>query len=121
MEFASLVLPTKVILDSKTATNSYGKFIAEPYQSGYGHTVGNSLRRIALSSLEGSTITAVKIKGVIHEYSTLPNVKEDVINILLNLKRCLNLRQFYYQDYYRLYLFSYIILYFELSHYDMYR
>ena len=87
MEFASLVLPTKVILDSKTATNSYGKFIAEPYQSGYGHTVGNSLRRIALSSLEGSTITAVKIKGVIHEYSTLPNVKEDVINILLNLKR----------------------------------
>ncbi len=87
MEFANLVLPNKVILDSKTATNSYGKFIAEPYESGYGHTVGNSLRRIALSSLEGSAITAVKIKGAIHEYSTLPNVKEDVINIILNLKK----------------------------------
>lgn len=87
MEFANLVLPKKVILDSKTATNSYGKFIAEPYESGYGHTVGNSLRRIALSSLEGSAITAVKVKGAIHEYSTLANVKEDVINIILNLKK----------------------------------
>lgn len=87
MAFNQLVLPTKVQLEEKTASSSYGKFTAEPYESGYGHTVGNSLRRILLSGLEGAAITAVRVKGVVHEYSTVPNVKEDVINILLNLKK----------------------------------
>ncbi|WP_428897075.1 DNA-directed RNA polymerase subunit alpha [Parelusimicrobium proximum] len=87
MAFNQIVLPAKVQLEEKTATSSYGKFIAEPYESGYGHTVGNSLRRILLSGLEGAAITAVRIKGVVHEYSTIPNVREDVINILLNLKK----------------------------------
>jgi DNA-directed RNA polymerase subunit alpha len=82
-----LVLPKKIKLDEKTATNCYGKFIAEPYESGYGHTVGNSLRRILLSSLEGAAVTAVRISGAVHEYSTLFGIREDVINILLNLKK----------------------------------
>ncbi|WP_424245717.1 DNA-directed RNA polymerase subunit alpha [Elusimicrobium posterum] len=87
MAFNQLVLPTKIQLEEKTATPFYGKFIAEPYESGYGHTVGNSLRRILLSGLDGAAITAVRVKGAVHEYSTIPNVREDVINILLNLKK----------------------------------
>lgn len=82
-----LVLPAKVTADDKTVSEFYGKFIAEPYESGYGHTVGNSLRRILLSSLDGAAVTAVRIEGAVHEYSTLSGVREDVINILLNLKR----------------------------------
>jgi len=87
MAFNELVLPKKIQLDEKTASDFYGKFTAEPYESGYGHTVGNSLRRILLSGMEGAAVTAVHIKGAIHEFSTLPNVREDVINILLNLKQ----------------------------------
>lgn len=87
MAFNELVLPKKIQLDDKTASDRYGKFTAEPYESGYGHTVGNSLRRILLSGMEGAAVTAVRIKGAIHEFSTLPNVREDVINILLNLKQ----------------------------------
>jgi len=87
MAFNQLVLPTKIQLDEKTATPFYGKFTAEPYESGYGHTVGNALRRILLSGLDGAAVTAVRVKGAVHEYSTVPNVREDVINILLNLKK----------------------------------
>ena len=87
MAFNELVLPQKIQLDEKTASDFYGKFTAEPYESGYGHTVGNSLRRILLSGMEGAAVTAVRITGAIHEFSTLPNVREDVINILLNLKQ----------------------------------
>lgn len=86
MAFNELVLPQKIQLEEKTASDFYGKFIAEPYESGYGHTVGNSLRRILLSGMEGAAITAVRIKGAVHEFSTIANVREDVINILLNLK-----------------------------------
>lgn len=82
-----LVLPKKIQLEEKTASEYYGKFIAEPYESGYGHTVGNSLRRILLSGMEGVAVTAVRIAGAVHEFSTVPNVREDVINILLNLKK----------------------------------
>ncbi|MFH1258426.1 MAG: DNA-directed RNA polymerase subunit alpha [Elusimicrobiota bacterium] len=87
MNFKDLVLPDKLIVDKDTLTGTYGKFIAEPFERGYGHTIGNSLRRILLSSLEGAAVTAVRIKGAPHEYSVVPGVKEDVINILLNLKR----------------------------------
>ncbi len=86
MALNGLVLPQKIQLEEKTATDFYGKFIAEPYESGYGHTVGNSLRRILLSGMEGAAVSAVRIAGAVHEFSTIPNVREDVINILLNFK-----------------------------------
>src|SRR5215217_6634651 len=70
-----------------TATDTYAKFTAEPFEAGYGHTVGNSLRRVLLSSLEGAAITAAKIAGAQHEFATLPGVVEDVTDIVLNLKR----------------------------------
>ncbi len=82
-----LHIPENITVDEKTSTNSYAKFIAEPYESGYGHTVGNSIRRVMLSSLDGAAIVAVRIKGATHEYSTIKGVQEDVINILLNLKK----------------------------------
>jgi DNA-directed RNA polymerase subunit alpha len=69
------------------STETYAKFVAEPFEAGYGHTVGNSLRRVLLSSLEGAAITAVKINGAQHEFATLPGVVEDVTDIVLNLKR----------------------------------
>ncbi len=67
--------------------NSYGKFVVEPLERGYGTTLGNSLRRILLSSLPGAAVTSVKIDGILHEFSTIPGVKEDVTEIILNLKR----------------------------------
>ncbi|MDR3253586.1 MAG: DNA-directed RNA polymerase subunit alpha [Endomicrobium sp.] len=76
-----------LILDEKTATKFYGRFTAEPFERGYGHTIGNSLRRILLSSLEGAAITSVKIAGAMHEFSVLKGVKEDVAQIILNLKK----------------------------------
>lgn len=85
MAFENLVLPKAIKAEQETET--YGKYIAEPYESGLGHTVGNSLRRILLSGLEGAAVTAVKVEGTTHEYSTIPNVREDVIQILLNLKK----------------------------------
>ncbi|NLK72049.1 MAG: DNA-directed RNA polymerase subunit alpha [Clostridiales bacterium] len=66
--------------------NTYGKFVVEPLERGYGTTLGNSLRRILLSSLPGSAVTSIKINGVLHEFSTIPSVKEDVSEIILNLK-----------------------------------
>ena len=66
---------------------SYGKFVIEPLERGYGTTLGNSLRRILLSSLPGSAVTSIKIDGIMHEFSTIPGVKEDVTEIILNLKR----------------------------------
>lgn len=85
--YKELILPQKLHVDDKTLTDSYSKFVAEPYERGYGHTVGNALRRVLLSSLEGTAVTAVRIEGVRHEYSTIGGVKEDVIHILLNLKK----------------------------------
>ena len=85
MAFDNLVLPKNIKVESESST--YGKFVAEPYESGFGHTVGNSLRRILLSGLEGAAVTAVRVEGTTHEYSTIANVKEDVIQILLNLKK----------------------------------
>ncbi|MDR1400725.1 MAG: DNA-directed RNA polymerase subunit alpha [Endomicrobium sp.] len=77
----------KLILDEETATKFYGRFAAEPFDRGYGHTIGNSLRRVLLSSLEGAAITSVKIAGASHEFAVLKGVKEDVANIILNLKK----------------------------------
>ena len=66
--------------------NRYGKFVCEPLERGYGTTLGNSLRRILLSSLQGAAITSIRIDGVLHEFSTIPGVRDDVTNIILNLK-----------------------------------
>lgn len=74
-------------IDEKTATQYYGSFVAEPFDRGYGQTVGNALRRVLLSSLEGAAITTVKIKGASHEFASIKGVKEDVANIILNLKK----------------------------------
>jgi len=87
MRLKDLVLPQKLETDQDTLTDTYGRFYAEPFEKGYGHTIGNSLRRILLSSLEGCAITAVKIDKVVHEYSTLKGIREDVVTILLNLKQ----------------------------------
>jgi len=85
MAFDNLVLPKNIKTEQETPT--YAKFVAEPYESGFGHTVGNSLRRILLAGLEGAAVTAVRVEGTTHEFGTIPNVKEDVIQILLNLKK----------------------------------
>lgn len=80
-------MPHSVLVDEETATNRYAKFTAAPYQSGFGHTLGNSLRRVLLSSLEGAAICAVRIDGAHHEFASLPNIVEDVTEIVLNLKQ----------------------------------
>jgi DNA-directed RNA polymerase subunit alpha len=86
IRWRGLELPNRVGSDRTTLTDTYGKFVAEPFERGFGVTVGNSLRRILLSSLEGSAVTRVKIQGVQHEISTIPGVVEDVTDIILNIK-----------------------------------
>jgi DNA-directed RNA polymerase subunit alpha len=86
IRWRGLELPNRLISDRNTLTDTYGKFSAEPFERGFGVTVGNSLRRILLSSLEGSAVTRVKIQGVQHEISTIPGVVEDVTDIILNIK-----------------------------------
>jgi DNA-directed RNA polymerase subunit alpha len=81
-----LELPSVVTCDRSTLTSSYGKFVAEPFERGFGVTVGNSLRRILLSSLEGSAVTQIKIHGAQHEFTTLPGVLEDMTDVVLNVK-----------------------------------
>jgi DNA-directed RNA polymerase subunit alpha len=73
--------------EETTATDTYAKFIAEPFETGYGHTIGNSIRRVLLSSLEGAAITSVKIDGAMHEFTTVDGAVEDVTDIVLNLKQ----------------------------------
>src|SRR5687768_13231871 len=80
-------MPKRLSKEDSTATETYAKFIAEPFETGYGHTIGNSLRRVLLSSLEGAAITAVKIDGAMHEFTTVDGVVEDVTDIVLNLKK----------------------------------
>lgn len=86
IRWRGLELPSRVNCDRSTLTDTFGKFVAEPFERGFGVTVGNSLRRILLSSLEGSAVTRVKIQGVQHEISTIPGVVEDVTDIILNVK-----------------------------------
>lgn len=86
IKWRGLELPNKLSSDRETLTDTYGKFFAEPFERGFGVTVGNSIRRILLSSLEGSAVTRVKIQGVQHEITTIPGVVEDVTDIILNIK-----------------------------------
>jgi DNA-directed RNA polymerase subunit alpha len=81
-----LIRPKRLEVEKETLTPFYGKFTAEPFERGFGITIGNSLRRILLSSLQGAAITSVKIDGVLHEFSAIPGTKEDVTEIILNLK-----------------------------------
>jgi DNA-directed RNA polymerase subunit alpha len=79
--------PNRLVKDEDSATPTYARFNAEPFESGYGHTLGNSLRRVLMSSLEGAAISSVKIEGALHEFAALPGVVEDVTDIILNLKK----------------------------------
>ena len=81
-----LIRPRGVSIDQDSATDSYAKFVCEPLERGYGTTIGNSLRRVLLSSLQGAAITAVRIEGALHEFTTIPDVVEDVSDMILNLK-----------------------------------
>jgi len=80
-------MPKRLQKDDASATATYAKFIADPFETGYGHTVGNSLRRVLLSSLEGAAITSLKVDGAMHEFATIDGVVEDVTDIVLNLKK----------------------------------
>src|SRR5580700_1679484 len=81
-----LELPSRVLRDEQVSTETYAKFTAEPFERGFGTTVGNSLRRILLCSLEGAAVTHIRLKGAEHEFSSLPGVMEDVTDIILNIK-----------------------------------
>jgi DNA-directed RNA polymerase subunit alpha len=86
IRWRGLELPSVVDCDKDSLTTTYGKFVAEPFERGFGVTIGNSLRRILLSSLEGSAVTQIKIRGAQHEFSTIPGILEDVTDIVLNVK-----------------------------------
>lgn len=86
-KWRGLEMPREVTWDEETLTGNYGKFIVEPLERGYGITIGNSLRRILLSSIEGGAVTSVRIEGAPHEFSTIPGVREDCAEIILNLKQ----------------------------------
>jgi DNA-directed RNA polymerase subunit alpha len=80
-------LPDTIVFDEETLSDTYGKLIAEPLERGFGTTLGNALRRVLLSSIEGAAVIAVKIPGALHEFSTIKGVKEDVIDVILNIKK----------------------------------
>jgi len=86
IRWKGLELPTRVVMDTATAAPTYGMFIAEPFERGFGVTVGNSLRRILLSSLEGAAVMGIKLESVLHEFSSVEGVREDVTDIVLNVK-----------------------------------
>src|SRR5947207_25450 len=86
IRWRGLELPSRVLRDQQVSTDTYGRFSAEPFERGFGTTVGNSLRRILLSSLEGAAVTHIKLRGADHEFSSLPGVMEDVTDIILNIK-----------------------------------
>ena len=79
--------PKRLEIDTETLTATYGQFTAQPFERGFATTIGNALRRCLLSSIEGAAITAVNIEGVLHEFSSIPGVQEDVTDIILNLKQ----------------------------------
>lgn len=89
VKWRSFELPSRLVFDKETLTNTYGKFSIEPFERGFGITVGNGLRRVLLSSIEGAAITKVKIEGVQHEFSSIEGVVEDVTDIILNIKQIL--------------------------------
>ncbi|MBU1692576.1 MAG: DNA-directed RNA polymerase subunit alpha [Verrucomicrobia bacterium] len=89
VRLARFEMPKRILKDEAEASTTYGKYVAEPFEAGYGRTLGNSLRRVLLSSIEGAAISSIKIEGVQHEFSTLPGMVEDVTDVILNLKQVL--------------------------------
>jgi len=87
MEKGVFTKPKRLEVERETLTDHYGKFVAEPFERGFGTTIGNSLRRVLLSSIQGAAVTSVRIEGVSHEFSTIPGVKEDVADIVLSVKQ----------------------------------
>ena len=87
MKWKSLMMPKGIQIEKSDTVQNYGKVVVEPLERGWGHTIGNSLRRILLSSLQGAAVTSVRIDGVQHEYSTIDGVVEDVSDIILNIKQ----------------------------------
>ncbi len=87
MKLKGFQIPKKLEFEADSLTNTYGKFSAEPFERGFGTTIGNSLRRVLLSSLEGAAVTSIKIENVLHEFSSVPGVVEDVTDIILNIKK----------------------------------
>src|SRR5436190_14713723 len=85
--FKGFQKPKRLVANTETLTERYGMFTAQPFERGFGSTVGNGLRRVLLSSIEGAAITAVRIEGVAHEFSPIPGVVEDATDIILNLKQ----------------------------------
>lgn len=89
VKYGEFEMPSKITLDEETATPVYARFVAEPFERGFGHTVGNSMRRMMLSSLEAPAIISVRIEGIPHEYMSMDGIIEDMTNIILNLKGAL--------------------------------
>ncbi|MGH9327636.1 MAG: DNA-directed RNA polymerase subunit alpha [Terriglobia bacterium] len=87
MQWRGFQKPKRLVCDVETLTDQYGRFQAQPFERGFGTTIGNALRRVLLSSIEGAAITAVKVEGVLHEFSSIPGVVEDATDIILNLKQ----------------------------------
>ncbi len=85
--WSNLIKPNKLEVDEKSLISTYGKFYGEPFERGFGQTIGSAVRRVLLSSLMGAAITSIRVKGVLHEFSTIPGVTEDVTDIILNLKQ----------------------------------
>lgn len=86
IKWRSFELPSRVAADTESATSTYGRFVVEPFERGFGHTVGNGMRRVLLSSIEGFAVTQIKVDGVQHEFSTIEGVREDIVDLVLNMK-----------------------------------
>ena len=87
MKWKSMQVPKEVVLEEASATQSYGKFLIEPLERGFGYTIGNAFRRVLLSSIQGAAVTSIRIGGVLHEFTTIPGVYEDMTEIVLNVKK----------------------------------
>ncbi|MEW5702693.1 MAG: DNA-directed RNA polymerase subunit alpha [Candidatus Zixiibacteriota bacterium] len=87
MKWRALTMPREIVVDETTRTPTYGRFYIEPLERGFGNTIGHALRRTLISSIQGAAVTAVRVEGVVHEFSTIPGVFEDVTDIILNIKQ----------------------------------
>ena len=87
MKWKPLTMPKEVVIDQSSATENYSRFIIEPLERGYGTTIGNSLRRVLLSSIQGAAVVSIRIKGCLHEFSSIPGIYEDITEVVLNVKK----------------------------------
>lgn len=87
MKWKPLTMPKEIVADQSSVTENYSRFIIEPLERGFGHTLGNCLRRVLLSSIQGASVVSLRIKGCLHEFSTIPGVFEDITNVVLNVKQ----------------------------------